>query len=316
MINNYEGLQVAVLIPCYNEASTISQVVTEFRAQLPTAKIVVFDNNSTDQTIANAKHAGAEVRTVRAQGKGNVVRRMFADIEADIYILIDGDATYQVDDCHQLLETLLDEHLDMVVGMRVSDEQAAYRAGHRYGNQLFNSVVAAIFGRSFADMLSGYRVMSRRFVKSFPLLTDGFEIETELTIHALQLKMPTTEVETRYLSRPSGSYSKLNTYSDGIRILRTVIHLFRQEKPLLFFSLLTALFAIISMILAMPLFMTYLQTGLVPRFPTAMLSTGLMLLAFLSLASGLILDSVARGRYEMKRLHYLSIPATSRLNDQ
>lgn len=301
--------RVAVLIPCYNEEKAIDSVVRDFASTLPEAKIHVFDNNSSDQTIAIARNAGASVHCVPLQGKGNVVRRMFADVEADVYILVDGDDTYHAASARAMVDRLLEDNLDMVVGRRVTDEIAAYRTGHRFGNWVLTECVARLFGRSFSDILSGYRVFSRRFVKSFPALASGFEIETELTVHALELRMSIDEVETPYKSRPEGSVSKLNTYRDGFRILCTILKLFRLERPLFFFGTLGALLAAISVLLAIPLFVTYSETGLVPRLPTAVLATGLSLLAALSLAGGLILDTVTRGRHEIKRLAYLQIAA-------
>lgn len=299
--------RIAVLIPCYNEEVAISAVVCDFRSALPKAMIFVFDNNSRDRTVKFAKAAGAIVRQVPLQGKGNVVRRMFSDVEADVYVLVDGDDTYHAASASTMVEKLLAENLDMVVGRRISDETAAYRPGHCLGNWLLTEFVARLFGRSFTDILSGYRVFSRRFVKSFPALTTGFEIETELTIHALELRMPIEEIETFYKSRPEGSVSKLNTYRDGIRILMTILKLFRQERPLAFFGGIGAGLALSSLALSIPLFVTYSETGLVPRFPTAILSTGIMVAAFVLLACGLILDTVTRGRHEMKQLAYLQI---------
>ncbi|MFI3189640.1 glycosyl transferase [Crenothrix sp. D3] len=300
---------VAVLVPCYNEEKTIRKVVKDFQTILPDAAIYVFDNNSSDQTKQVAKEAGAIVRTESHSGKGNVIRRMFADVEADIYILVDGDDTYDATTVLPMIEKLVANHLDMVVGVRQTSEETSYRKGHKLGNALLTGLVAVIFGHTFTDMLSGYRVMSRRFVKSFPALTKGFEIETELTVHALELRMPTAELLTFYRSRPQDSISKLNTYRDGFRILSTILRLYKDEHPQTFFSIIAFALALASVILAYPLFETFLKTGLVPRIPTAILSTGLMLLAFLSLASGLILETVTRGRQELKRLMYLSIPA-------
>jgi glycosyltransferase involved in cell wall biosynthesis len=303
---HFEPYKIAVLLPCYNEEAAIAKVVGDFRAALPEATLFVFDNNSTDNTAAVAREAGAEVFQVKHQGKGFVVRRMFTDVEADVYVLADGDATYDAASAPRMIERLLAERLDMVVGTRVDSEQAAYRAGHRTGNRLLTGFVAAVFGPTFNDMLSGYRVFSRRFVKSFPVLSGGFEIETELTIHALELGLAVEEIDTPYYARPEGSESKLNTWRDGFRILRTIVKLYRTERPLSFFSGIGIALAIVSIGLAIPLFVTYMQTGLVPRFPTAILSTGLMLMAFLSIAAGLVLDTVTRGRREMKLLAYLS----------
>lgn len=303
------GYATAVLIPCYNEAVTIRKVIQDFQAALPNAVVYVYDNNSRDRTVKVAQEAGAVVHTVSHQGKGNVMRRMFADIEADVYVLVDGDDTYDATVAPLLIEKLVNDQLDMVVGARITEEKTAYRPGHRVGNALLTGFVSKIFGNAFSDILSGYRVFSRRFVKSFPTLASGFEVESELTVHALELRMPIAEINTVYKSRPAGSQSKLNTYRDGFRILMTILKLFKQERPLTFFSILSGFLAFLSLILAYPIFITYLETGLVPRFPTAILSTGLMLLAFMSLACGLILDTVTRGRQELKRLFYLSTPA-------
>lgn len=300
---------IAVLIPCYNEEVAISAVVHDFRAALPEATIFVFDNNSRDRTVEIAKDAGAVVRRAPLQGKGNVVRRMFADVEADAYVLVDGDDTYHAASARDMVARLFAGNLDMVVGRRVTAEAAAYRPGHRLGNWVLTEFVARLFGRAFTDILSGYRVFSRRFVKSFPALASGFEIETELTVHALELRMPIEEIDTPYKSRPEGSVSKLNTFRDGIRILWTILKLFRQERPLAFFGGISAGLSLVSLALSIPLFLTYAEIGMVPRFPTAILVTGMMVTAFLSLACGLILDTVTRGRHEMKRLAYLQIAA-------
>lgn len=303
-----EKARIAVLIPCRDEAAAISEVVRGFREALPTAVIFVYDNKSADDTARIARQAGAIVRTERLPGKGNVVRRMFSDIEADIYVLVDGDATYDASGAPAMVEKLESDCLDMVVGARVASSETAYRKGHRFGNRLLTGLVAFLFGDRITDMLSGYRVFSRRFVKSFPALSTGFETETELTIHALELRMPIEEIAFPYRVRPADSASKLNTYRDGLRILKTILKLTKEEKPLLFFGCLSFLFALSSVVLAWPLFVTFMETGLVPRFPTAILSTGLMLLAFLTLASGAILDTVTLGRRELKRLTYLSVP--------
>lgn len=303
-------MKVAVLIPCYNEEKAIAQVVRDFRAALPDADIYVYDNNSGDRTVEVARAAGAVVRREPLQGKGNVVRRMFADIEADVYVMTDGDATYHAPSAPAMIAKLVEENLDMVVGTRLhSDVEGAFRQGHQWGNRLLTGFVAWLFGDRFGDMLSGYRVFSRRFVKSFPALAKGFETETELAVHALALRMPVDEVETPYGARPPGSESKLRTYRDGWRILMTIIKLFKEERPLAFFSLIFALLAAIAVLLAVPVVVTYMETGLVPRFPTAILATGIMLLAFLSLACGFILDNVTHGRREMKRLNYLAYKA-------
>jgi glycosyltransferase involved in cell wall biosynthesis len=302
-------LNIAVLIPCYNEEAAIGDVVRDFRAALPDADIYVYDNNSSDQTIAVAAAAGAIVRSEPLQGKGNVVRRMFADVEADVYVMTDGDGTYDAAAAPKLVGMLIDQSLDVVNGKRVHENAEAYRAGHQFGNVLLTSLVAGIFGKRFEDMLSGFKIFSRRFVKSFPSLSSGFEIETELTVHALELRMPVAEVETNYGARLEGSVSKLSTFSDGFRILRTIGILIKEERPLQFFSTLFALFSLSGFILSIPLIFTYLETGLVPRLPTAVLVTGLMLLAFLSIACGLILDTVTRGRKELKRMQYLNVRA-------
>jgi glycosyltransferase involved in cell wall biosynthesis len=302
-------LEVAVLVPCYNEEHAIAKVVADFRATLPEAALYVYDNNSTDDTVEAAKRAGAVVRREGHQGKGHVVRRMFNDVEADIYVLVDGDATYDAPSAPAMIAKLLEERLDMVVATRVEREERAYRRGHRAGNVMLTGFVTHIFGRAFTDILSGYRVFSRRFVKSFPILSGGFEIETELTIHALELELPVGEVATPYYSRPSGSASKLSTWHDGFRILWTVLRIYRTERPLSLFGAFGIAFAIMSIGLAIPIFVTYVQEGLVPRLPTAVLSTGLMLLAFLVIACGLILDTVTRGRREAKLIAYLALRA-------
>ncbi|WP_084689481.1 glycosyltransferase [Sphingomonas changbaiensis] len=298
---------VAVLLPCYNEAAAIAQTIASFRRALPDAAIYVYDNNSKDDTVRIAREAGAIVRSERTQGKGNVVRRMFADVEADVYVLADGDATYDADAAPKMIERLFDEQLDMVVGTRESDEQEAYRRGHRFGNRMLTGCVTWIFGRTFSDILSGYRVFSNRFVKSFPALTEGFEIETEISVHALELKMPVAEVATAYAARPEGSESKLSTYRDGFRILRLILNLYRLEKPVAFFGLISGALTVLAIGLSVDLLLTYLATHLVPRIPTAILCTGLVLLAIVSLSCGLILDTVTRGRREVKRLAYLAL---------
>ena len=313
-IENLSGLRgwkigkIAVLIPCFNEEITIGDVVRGFRAQLPDADIYVYDNNSSDRTAEVARAAGAVVCRERFQGKGNVVRRMFADVEADTYILVDGDGTYNAASAPLLLQAYAEQRVDTVNAARLTTEQAAYRPGHRFGNVMLTSLVGAIFGRQLKDMLSGYRVFSRRFVKSFPALSRGFEIETELTIHGLELRMAMCELATPYYPRPEGSQSKLHTIRDGWRIFMTIFKLVKEERPLQFFALMFVLLAISSVVLAIPIVITFASTGLVPRLPTAILATGMMVLAFLSLACGLILDTVTRGRQELKRMQYLSIP--------
>jgi glycosyltransferase involved in cell wall biosynthesis len=302
------SLRIAVLVPCYNEEAAVGTVIADFRKALPSAEIYVYDNNSKDRTAAVAREAGAEVRSERRQGKGHVVRRMFADVDADVYVLVDGDATYDAPSAPRMIAKLLGEHLDMVVGLRVDQEQAAYRRGHRTGNWMLTSFLSSVFGQAFTDILSGYRVFSRRFVKSFPVLSDGFEIETELTVHALELALPVAELKTPYYARPEGSFSKLNTWGDGFRILSTILKLYRSERPLRFFTVIGAFLAVVSVGLAIPIVLTYLEEGLVPRLPTAVLSTGLMIVAVLAVSSGLVLDTVTRGRREMKLLAYLAQP--------
>jgi glycosyltransferase involved in cell wall biosynthesis len=305
-IDSLDGQRIAVLVPCYNEGIAVAKVVRDFRAALPEAVVYVYDNNSDDDTSAVAASAGAVVRKETHQGKGNVVRRMFADVDADIYVLVDGDATYDAPSSRAMIARLVEDRLDMVVAKRVDQEQAAYRLGHRAGNRLLTAFVAHVFGRTVSDMLSGYRVFSRRFVKSFPVLSGGFEIETELTVHALELGLPAAELPTPYYARPPGSVSKLSTWGDGIRILRTIVKLYRSERPLPFFSGVGLSLAIVSIGLAIPIVLTYLREGIVPRFPTAILSTGLMLSALLAVACGLILDTVTRARREVKLLAYLA----------
>jgi glycosyltransferase involved in cell wall biosynthesis len=300
--------RVAVLIPCYNEALTVGRVVADFRRALPASTIHVYDNRSTDGTGDLARAAGAQVRREPRPGKGVVVRRMFAEIDADIYVIADGDATYDATRAPEMVAALVDDDLDLVTGIRDDEgRDAAYRRGHRLGNRAFNALLGLLFGERPTDMFSGYRVMSRRFVKSFPMEARGFEIETELTVHALELRVPTAEVRTRYFERSEGSSSKLSTYRDGARILATMARLFRDVKPLPFFSGFAALFALVGLGLGAGVAIEFMETGLVPRLPTAVLATGLMLLASLSFACGMILDSVARGRREAKRLAYLAV---------
>ena len=303
------GLQIAVLVPCFNEEAAIKKVVEDFKAALPDAVVYVYDNNSTDKTSEVAAAAGAEVRKEYRRGKGNVVRRMFNDIEADVYVMVDGDDTYDASRAQELVDRLVDENLDMVVGRRIETHQAAYRAGHRLGNAVLTGLVRWLFGANIVDMLSGYRVFSRRFVKSFPSFSREFEIETELTVHAMQMKMPVSEVDTDYKERPPGSTSKLRTFRDGWRILVTIMNLMRNERPLLFFSLIGLALTTFAVILGIPVISTYAHTGLVPRYPTAILCTGLMIIAFISIATGLILDLVSHVRREAKRLAYLEYPS-------
>jgi glycosyltransferase involved in cell wall biosynthesis len=301
--------RIAVLVPCFNEEVAIPRVVGAFRSALPEATVYVYDNNSRDRTADAAAAAGAVVRREPQQGKGHVIRRMLADVEADVYVLVDGDDTYDAAAAPAMIALLLDGRLDMVTGVRVTEAAAAYRAGHRLGNRVLTGLVRRIFGDRISDMLSGYRVFSRRFAKSFPAMATGFETETEFTVHALELRMPVGEMETAYRARPPGSQSKLNTWRDGLRILNAIMLLVRREKPLPFFALAAAALFGLAVVLAIPLLQTFLATGLVPRLPTAVLCTGLTLLSFLSLACGLILDTVTRGRLEAKRIAYLSIPA-------
>lgn len=306
--------RIAVLIPCYNEEVAIGQTVAGFRKALPTAAIYVYDNNSKDRTVERAANAGAIVRSETLQGKGHVVRRMFSDIDADVYVMADGDATYDPTTAAAMIERLISQDLDMVVGRRVHKQTEAYRAGHVLGNKMLTGFLTSLFGRRFTDILSGYRVFSRRYVKSFPALATGFETETELTVHALTLSLPIAEMDTNYFTRPEGSVSKLATYRDGFRILRVMLTLLKNERPSFFFGVIALLLALASVGLAVPLVTTYFETGLVPRFPTAILSASIMLLAFLSMVCGLILDTVTRGRREMKRLAYLQIAGPASLS--
>jgi len=303
------GVPIAVLIPAYNEEAAIGQTVRDFKAALPNATIYVYDNNSSDRTALVAAQAGAVVRREPLQGKGFVVRRMFADVEAEVYVLVDGDDTYDAWSAPLMVRRLLDDQLDMVNGARAADTSAAYRPGHRLGNLVLTRLVTTIFGRRISDMLSGYRVFSRRFVKSFPALSSGFETETEFTVHALELGMPVDEIETPFKERPVGSASKLRTIRDGIRILRTIVVLVKEERPLPFFSIVAGLFLAVALALGWGVVAEFVATGLVPRLPTAVLAMGLVILSFLSLACGLILDTVTRGRKEAKRMRYLSLPA-------
>ena len=304
---NVSDLDIAVLVPCHNEEAAVPAVIRDFLAQLPKATVYVYDNNSTDRTSEVAAENGAVVRSEVQKGKGHVVRRMFSDIEASVYILVDGDDTYDAGRVGVMLQEFIEHRCDMVNGRRISPAEEAYRFGHQIGNRMLTGMVNWIFGKRCQDILSGYRIFSRRFVKSFPALSKGFEIETELTVHALSLNIPMSEVDTPYKSRPEDSVSKLNTYRDGFRILWTIIILTKDERPFFFYSIAFGLLAVLSLLLGIPVALEFLQTGLVPRFPTAILSASIMVLAFLSLATGLILDSVARGRREAKRLHYLNL---------
>ena len=297
--------EIAVLVPCFNESAAIAKVVSDFRAALPRATVYVYDNNSTDDTQAIAAGAGAEVRREQRRGKGNVVRRMFQDIEADIYVMVDGDDTYDARVAPALVARLVEDNLDMVVGKRIETHQAAYRAGHRLGNRVLTGLVRWLFGAQIDDMLSGYRVFSRRFVKSFPSFSREFEIETELTVHAMQMRMPIAELDTDYKERPPGSTSKLRTFRDGWRILLAITNLVRNERPLMFFSLAGLVIAALALALAVPVVLAYLETGEVRRFPTAILCSGLGVVAVMCVATGLILDLVAHVRREARRLVYL-----------
>ncbi|HEY6094254.1 MAG TPA: glycosyltransferase [Gallionellaceae bacterium] len=304
--NSYPN-RIAVLLPCYNEGLSIRQVVKNFCDSLPDATIYVYDNNSTDNTVEEARRAGAVVRTERWPGKGNVVRRMFSDVEADVYVMADGDGTYDASKSPEMVRRLLDEHLDMVVGTRKNVYENAHRQYHGAGNRLFNKLYRTLFGPSFNDIFSGYRVFSRRFVKSFPAVSSGFEIETEMSVHASQLRLPVAEIATDYGSRAEGSVSKLRTVRDAMRILVTLLILYKEIRPARFFGLLATALSVMAVVLVMPLILTYLETGLVPRFPTAILVTGMVLLSAIFLVCGLILDSVARGRLEQKRLWYMAV---------
>ena len=308
-------MKIAVLVPCYNEEAAITKVVADFRAALPAATIYVYDNNSRDATVARATTAGAVVRTEARQGKGNVVRRMFADIEADIYVLVDGDDTYDAASAGAMVEKLTAEGADLLTARRIHTEASAYRPGHVFGNKLLTGLTATLFNVHMPDMLSGYRVFSRRFVKSFPFTAEGFAIETELTIHAVRLMMPMTELDTPYKERPVGSVSKLNTWRDGFRILSMIFYLLREERPLLFFTALAVLFAVVSVLIGAPVLAEFFQTREVPRLPTAVLSMVLMVIAFLAVTAGMILDTVTRGRWEAKRMAYLAIPGPQNLDD-
>lgn len=297
---------IAIVIPCYNEEVAIAKVVADFKKYVPEADIYVYDNNSTDKTAEKAKKAGAIVRTETLQGKGNVVRRMFADIDADIYVMSDGDETYDIKRTPDLIAKLVDDNLDMVVGARKEVDLAAYRVGHRTGNILLTKLVQRFFKHDLVDMLSGFRVFSKRFVKSFPAQSSGFEIETELTVHALSSRIPMAEVETDYFARPLGSESKLATYKDGIRILAMIVNLIKDERPMLFFSVIAAIFFILSLMLGIPVVEDFFETHKVLRFPSAFLAMGLMILAIISLLVGLILDSVSKSRKEVRRMAYLN----------
>ncbi len=298
--------EIAVIIPCYNEEVAIASVIRKFKMVLPQAKIYVYDNNSSDNTIEKAKAEGAIVRSEHLQGKGNVVRRMFADIDADIYVMSDGDETYDIAKTPKLIQTLKDEQLDMVIGMRKEVDLAAYRVGHRWGNWMLTKLVQYFFNSPLEDMLSGFRVFSKRFVKTFPAQSKGFEIETELTVHALSSRIPIKEVETDYFARPEGSVSKLSTLKDGIRILLMIVNLIKDEKALFFFSWISIFFFLASLLVGIPVIEEFLNTGLVPRIPTTVLATGLVICSVVSLLVGFVLDSVSKSRKEVRRLAYLN----------
>lgn len=302
--------KVAILLPCHNEEGAISGVIKAFRKVMPDADIYAYDNASTDNTYAEAKAAGAIVGREMRKGKGNVVRRMFADIDADIYVMADGDGTYDAEALPAMVDHLVHDNLDMIVGTRAKDEdEEVYRAGHRFGNRMLNTLVHLSFGQIFTDMLSGYRVFSRRFVKSFPSISQGFEIETELTIHALQQRLPVAEIPTRYYKRAGGTQSKLSTYRDGFRILNFILFFLKEGRPFFFFGLISLLLAILSLAIGIPVVLEFLETGLVPRLPSAVLSMGLMISAVLSFICAVILDSVSNARQEQKRLRYLAYSA-------
>ncbi|MBI3382749.1 MAG: glycosyltransferase [Aquabacterium sp.] len=303
---DFGSVRIAVLLPCFNEGLSIRKVVAQFRETLPTAKIYVFDNCSTDNTSSEALAAGAEVHKEPWPGKGNVVRRMFSDVDADVYVMADGDGTYDHTAAPKMIQRLLDDQLDMVVGTRMGVYDNAHRAGHGLGNRLFNGMYRNLFGPLFTDIFSGYRIFSRRFVKSFPAISSGFETETEMSVHACQLRMRIAEIQTPYGARQEGSVSKLRTFRDAFRILFTFLILFKEIRPARFFGVTAIGLSLVAILLALPLLITYYQTGLVPRYPTAILATGLMILAGISTVCGLVLDSVARGRLEQKRMWYLS----------
>ena len=308
---DFGDLSIAVVIPCLNEEVTVTRTVNDFRTALPSARIYVYDNASTDNTVEAARKAGAVVRSESARGKGNVVRRMFSDVDADIFVLVDGDGTYPADCAPTMIAALVEDQMDMISGARNPEQDSSYRAGHQFGNVFITSLVGLLFGQRFSDILSGYRVLSRRFVKSFPALSKGFEIETEIAVHALEMRLSSTEMKVPYFGRPTGSSSKLRTFRDGLAIVKTIFVLIKEEKPLEFFSVVFVLFELTALILAWPIFTEYLETGLVPHLPTAILSTGFTLLGFLCLACGLILDTVTLSRREIKRLHYLALPGLS-----
>jgi glycosyltransferase involved in cell wall biosynthesis len=301
-----ESQKLAVLIPCFDEETTIAKVVSDFKSALPSALIYVYDNASNDATSIVAKDAGALVFKEPNKGKGNVIRRMFADLEADVFIMVDGDATYDASMAQRMIDELVQNNLDIVIATRTASDSDAYRSGHVLGNKAITGAVSFIFKGGFTDMLSGYRVMSKRFVKTFPIVSNGFEIETEMAIHILQLGLPYSEINTKYDPRPVGSESKLNTWSDGIRILKMIIFLFKEQKPFQLFGIFFLFLMILSISLSIPLTLTYIETGLVPRLPTAILIIGMTIMAFVSLSAGIILDTVSRSKLENKRLYYLS----------
>jgi glycosyltransferase involved in cell wall biosynthesis len=308
-----DDLVIAAIVPCHNEAPAIHKVVTDLKAAVPGIHVYVYDNNSSDGTDEEARRAGAEVRYEHTKGKGNVIRRAFGDIDADVYLMIDGDDTYDAAAAPEMIRTLLEGPYDHILGVRQDDPSStAYRPGHEAGNRAFNRVVGRLFGTPVSDMLSGYRVMSRRFVKSFPALSREFETETELTVHVMNLRVPHTEVPVGFRDRAEGTESKLNTYSDGFKILSLIAHLIRFERPVLFHGLIGAVFALVALVLAIPLFVEYGKTGLVPRFPTAFLAASLMVIAFLTWILGFILEGITRLRRETSRLNYLTYSAPGR----
>lgn len=313
MIDNKQGLKIVVLLPCYNEGGAIKKVVKEFKSVLPSSEVYVFDNNSTDNTASQAAEAGAIVRYETHQGKGNVVRRMFSDVEADIYVMADGDGTYDAQAAITLVDELISGDLDMVIGTRKEDDShnEQYRLGHRFGNQALSRIVGTLFGHQMRDVLSGYRVMSRRFVKSFPNMAKGFEIEVMLTIHALSLRLPIKEIATSYFNRAEGTVSKLNTFRDGLRIFLGIVYLFKEYRPLQFFGAWSVVVAVVAMLVGVPVIFEFFETGLVPRFPSAILATGLVIVSTISLTCGVLLDTVSRGHMELKRILYASLPSIS-----
>ena len=310
-MTDLSSLRIAAIVPCYNEEAAVATVVHDLKAAVPGMQVYVYDNASTDRTAEVAAAAGAIVRSERRKGKGNVVRRAFGDVDADVYLLIDGDDTYEAAAAERMIRTLVDEQLDHVLGVRTQPEgvESAYRPGHETGNRLFNRLVGWLFGEPVTDMLSGYRIFSKRFVKSFPALSREFEIETELTVHSMRLRVPQREVQVGFKDRPEGSESKLRTYHDGFRILNLIAQLVRWERPLFFYSLLAALLVLVGFALGVPVIVDYAQTGLVPRLPTALLATAFVLLGVLAALAGMIFAGALRARLEAARLAYLRYPS-------